>query len=940
MPNLAKKIAYICACAGVFGIASTALAATPNLYLSASGSDNVTLNISNADPNSSVQLSYTQPGSSLATTISNFGYTNSSGYFSTSVSASSYGINSGAQLYVTVNGQQSNQVTYSGSGYCYSGNCGIGGLTFSQTNVSLNVGQSTTITMSSGVNMNAYPPYVSTNSNSSVASASISGSQLTVYGNNSGSTTITVCLSGGSTCGSVYVSVGGSYYGGGLSLNQTNVYLSVGQTANVTATNNYYGSLYVSSNSNSSIASASASGGMVNIFANGSGSTTLNICASGNNACASVYVYVSGTCYSGNCGSGLSLSQTNVTLNVGQTTTVTAYNFSGNLYVSNSGNAGVVTATVSGNQVSLYGAGQGTATVTVCGSGTTNCGSIFVSVGSGSGGAVTFSVNNLNLNLNQSQTITVYGNYGYTYGSFYISANTNPSAVNATISGNTLTLYGQNTGSATITVCQSSGGCGSLYVTVGGSSGTGLSLSQTYLNISVGQTQSVTASNAAGLYVSNNSNTSVVSVNASGNQASFYGLGNGSSTVTLCASSANQCATVYVTVGTGNSTLSFSQNNVNLYLGQSMSISIYSTTGSSSYYISNNSNSGFVTAGISGSTLTVYGQNNGSSTITVCQYSTNACGNIFVNVGGSSGYGNIWFSQSSPTLTLGQNMYVTIYPGNTTYYISNNSNSNVVTASISGNTLNLYAQNSGTATLSICQTGYSGNCASLYVSTTGNSGGSLYFTTTSLPQPTVNQYYNQQLQASGGSTPYTFMIISGSLPNGLSLSSSGQILGTPTSNASQTFTVRVTDNYSRTTTQSFTLTPGGVMGASTYASGTLINENGTVYMVYKNTKEGFASAAVFLGLGFNFGQVISVNYSGLTDSGYIIRNASAQHPWGTWIKSGQTVYFVHETGLIPVGDYGTFLNNGGQDNLVVPANTWDFRLPMLSLMTYNDPRLH
>src|ERR1051326_3651816 len=97
---------------GILSAALTAQAATPSLYLATTGGDNVSISVSNADPNSSVQLSYIQSGSSLPTTISNFGYTSSSGSFSSTVSASSYGINNNAQLYVTVNGQQSNRGTY------------------------------------------------------------------------------------------------------------------------------------------------------------------------------------------------------------------------------------------------------------------------------------------------------------------------------------------------------------------------------------------------------------------------------------------------------------------------------------------------------------------------------------------------------------------------------------------------------------------------------------------------------------------------------------------------------------------------------------------------------------------------------------------------------------------------------------------------------------
>lgn len=64
-----------------------------------------------------------------------------------------------------------------------------------------------------------------------------------------------------------------------------------------------------------------------------------------------------------------------------------------------------------------------------------------------------------------------------------------------------------------------------------------------------------------------------------------------------------------------------------------------------------------------------------------------------------------------------------------------------------------------------------------------------------LPVGMVNSPYTYQLNAQGGTTPYTWAITSGSLPPGLSLSSGGTISGTPTNNnePQYVFTVRVTD---------------------------------------------------------------------------------------------------------------------------------------------------
>ena len=93
----------------------------------------------------------------------------------------------------------------------------------------------------------------------------------------------------------------------------------------------------------------------------------------------------------------------------------------------------------------------------------------------------------------------------------------------------------------------------------------------------------------------------------------------------------------------------------------------------------------------------------------------------------------------------------------------------------------------------------------------GCSSGSNGFqiTTDSLPNATINVAYSQTLTASGGAAPYTWTIISGMLPTGLTLiSSTGVISGTPTSNGTYPFTVKATDATNATTTKPLSITVG------------------------------------------------------------------------------------------------------------------------------------
>jgi YVTN family beta-propeller protein len=63
----------------------------------------------------------------------------------------------------------------------------------------------------------------------------------------------------------------------------------------------------------------------------------------------------------------------------------------------------------------------------------------------------------------------------------------------------------------------------------------------------------------------------------------------------------------------------------------------------------------------------------------------------------------------------------------------------------------------------------------------------------SLPEGTVGAAYTETITASGGTAPYTYSVVSGSLPPGLTLSSSGILSGTPTAQGTYNFTVAATD---------------------------------------------------------------------------------------------------------------------------------------------------
>ncbi|MBI4907752.1 MAG: putative Ig domain-containing protein [Acidobacteria bacterium] len=74
-----------------------------------------------------------------------------------------------------------------------------------------------------------------------------------------------------------------------------------------------------------------------------------------------------------------------------------------------------------------------------------------------------------------------------------------------------------------------------------------------------------------------------------------------------------------------------------------------------------------------------------------------------------------------------------------------------------------------------------------------------------LPEGVAGTLYTASLTGSGGTAPYTFRVSSGSLPQGLTLTSAGVISGTPVAAGNSTFTVEVTDSTSSKGTRNYTL---------------------------------------------------------------------------------------------------------------------------------------
>ena len=181
--------------------------------------------------------------------------------------------------------------------------------------------------------------------------------------------------------------------------------------------------------------------------------------------------------------------------------------------------------------------------------------------------------------------------------------------------------------------------------------------------------------------------------------------------------------------------------------------------------------------------------------------------------------------------------------GDVSETVAANSSGNVFTLDLSGVPANSVTVDSppahGVATVSgmtIVYTptaGYSGVDSFTYraVNLGGPSAPATVTVTVSRPTLTLGdlpatgealQSYGGTVTASLGAAPYRFALDGGSLPNGVSLDSGGQVSGSPTQAGGFSFTLRATDAYGATGTRSYSLNiaaPGITVGPAALPDG-------------------------------------------------------------------------------------------------------------------------
>lgn len=172
----------------------------------------------------------------------------------------------------------------------------------------------------------------------------------------------------------------------------------------------------------------------------------------------------------------------------------------------------------------------------------------------------------------------------------------------------------------------------------------------------------------------------------------------------------------------------------------------------------------------------------------------------------------------------------------------------------------------------------------------------LAITTTSLPGSTVGAAYSQPIVATGGMSPRSWTVPSGTLPAGMSINAStGAITGTATTAGNYTFTVRVADANGSTATQSYVLSIAAGLAIST----TWVPE----------TSQGAAYSTSIIATGGTTPRLWSIS-AGSLPAGLSINSATGVIA-GTATQSGNftfTVRVVDALGMSTSRQYSLLVN--------------------------------
>jgi uncharacterized protein YhjY with autotransporter beta-barrel domain len=197
-----------------------------------------------------------------------------------------------------------------------------------------------------------------------------------------------------------------------------------------------------------------------------------------------------------------------------------------------------------------------------------------------------------------------------------------------------------------------------------------------------------------------------------------------------------------------------------------------------------------------------------------------------------------------------------------------------------------------------------------------------------LPNGTFNTAYSQTVTASGGTAPYSYAVTAGTVPNGLSLSSTGVLSGTPTQAGDYPITITASDSTTGPAapyggSQSYTLHIDGPV--ITVAPGTVPNATvGTPYSQTLSASGGTgpytfaATGSVPPGLTLSAGGTLSGTPTTAGDFSFTATATDADS------FTGSQAYTVHVTAIVPAAPTGANATAGDTQasvNFAAPTDT-------------------
>lgn len=223
-------------------------------------------------------------------------------------------------------------------------------------------------------------------------------------------------------------------------------------------------------------------------------------------------------------------------------------------------------------------------------------------------------------------------------------------------------------------------------------------------------------------------------------------------------------------------------------------------------------------------------------------------------------------------------------------------------------------------------------------SSSSSKSSAVQFSVDSLPSTAVGVSYSAALQATGGVSPYSFAVASGTLPPGLALaSSSGAVKGTPTTAGNFSFTIQVSDSStpSQTAQKSFSVIvnpkDGLVIGTNSLPNGT----KGTAYSANLAASGGttpyvwtVTAGSLPPGLSLSRAGTISGTPTGSGQSSFTVQVADSSSPTqkastSLSINISGTPGGLSITGSIsPTATDGVFYSSTAQATGGTPPYTW------------------